>query len=146
MAQNGSQNRSQNRSQNGPQNKSQSGPQNKAHNKPLIETPVLDKWTGSVELISGLGISHLSNDADDSDPYTHLLEQVKLILSRATSTFSFNTEAQGFFEKNETFTQRTTMRGQSRTEILSRKSEFIRPGSSLHSDFTVDAERDGAGR
>ena len=94
MAQNGSQNRSQSGSQDKSQNRLQNRAQNKTQNKPLIETPVLDKWTGSVELISGLGISHLSNDADNSDPKTHLLEQVKLILSRAAPTFSFNAEAQ----------------------------------------------------
>ena len=73
---------------------------------------------GSIELISGLGLGHFPNEAEDADPKIHLLEQVNLTLSRSTPKFSFNTLAQGFFEKNETYTQRTSMRGKDRTEVL----------------------------
>ena len=94
-----------------------------------------DKWTGNLELITGLGISHLENDGKVADTLVHIKEQANLSISRATSAFSFSTQAQGFFEKNMTYTRRATIRGRTRTELLVRASEIIQPGSNIRSDF-----------
>ena len=125
----------QNKSQNRPQNKSQNGSQTNPQTNPQTDASLSGKWTGSLELISGFGRSHIPNGTEDSDPMTHLLEQVKFKIGRYTPTFSFSTQAQGLYEKNETYTNRITMRGKDRTEILGRISQFIKPGSSLRSDF-----------
>lgn len=85
--------------QNRSHNKSHDRHQNIAHNKPGTGAPLSDKLMGSIELISGLGLGHFPNEADDANPKIHLLEQVNLTLSRSTPKFSFNTLAQGFFKR-----------------------------------------------
>ena len=146
QAQNKAQDKSQNQSQNksgGGQGKGESHShsdsagrgQTRALGKPQTEKLPLNKWTGCLELVSGLGFGHLPDEVSDADPMPHLLEQVKFNICRATSTFFFSTQAQGFFEKNETYTQRATMRGKDRAEILGREGKFNNPGFSLRSDF-----------
>jgi len=71
------QDRSQSRSQDRSQNRSQARPQNKPH----TEASQSGKWTGSLELVSGLGIGHLPNEEQDSDPMIHLQEQAIFTLS-----------------------------------------------------------------
>ena len=156
MAQSNSQNKpqgkSQGKSQNGSHNRSQNNPgagqgknespfnpaergQNRSWGRPQTKALPLNKWTGNLELVTGLGIGHLSDDVAESDPKTHLLEQVKFNICRSTPTFFFSTQAQGFFEKNENYTRRTFMRGKDRAEILGRKGKFSKPEFSLRSDF-----------
>ena len=93
------------------------------------------KWSGRLELVTGLGFHTVLDEDTVKDTLFHLREQVFVQLARTTPTFSFSTQAQGVFVKNETQTLRTTFRGKQEMEMFGRGNNFYQPGSSIRSDF-----------
>ena len=100
------------------------------------DTSRTKKWSGNLELISGLGFNHIKDEGVVVDTLFHIREQAILQLKRTTPTFSFTTQAQGIYEKNGTYTRRISMKHEKEVEILGRGSNFLKPGSNLRSEFS----------
>lgn len=82
-----------------------------------------------------MGISHLRNDGRVTDTLVHLQDKASITIGRATSKYSFSAQAQGVYEKNETYTNHATSQGQDKVNVLGRKTEFFKPRSSVRTDF-----------
>ncbi len=94
------------------------------------------KWSGNLDVSTGLGIHFLKDEGAVTDTLFHLREQVALQVAYTTPTFSVSTQAQGSFVKNETRTIRTTFKEEREMELIGRGSQCIRPGSSVRSNFS----------
>lgn len=95
------------------------------------------KWSGKLDLRTGYGWPLKDTEGSEStlDTIGHFWEQLAAQVSYTTPKFTWSTELQGQFERNQTQEFRISIKGNGQNQTNLKVTQFLRPATSWRSDL-----------